>query len=299
MSRQENPHNHEQQSPRRMSRRSVVAWSGTALLAGLAGCSGTDSSGNRTTTTSSPTPPPDSVFEAISFEGPNLVVSLEPDHNVSRLNLIAPDGSTFRQTDVAEGATTVRMQILFVSGGSYEAGEYELVAVKGKSSESMSLTLRPDIRVIDVVPERSEDDQQSTGRLLVTVENTGSGPTWVYNIGFRNAPYPNAPQVLKGEGVAITGFERPENSKEQFLAPNAQQVFLKERPVIVISDSDEVSCQGSTLELRVVVQTPHGDVEQPIRAHLSGGYNVEDPVAVQHPCKHVEIELKDGDGGNA
>ena len=287
------------ESNRSISRRRLLAWSGTAPLAGVAGCSGTN---NPSTGTESPmgssAPPADSVFQDIRFAGPNLVVMLADGHDVDRLNLISPDGSIFEQTSVARGATQVEMPVVFKTGGTYVAGEYELVAVLGESSESRPIELRPDTRIVDVEPE-FDDDGNSSGRLFVTVEISGTGPTWVYNIGFQNAPYRNAPQVIEGDGVADTTFERPEDPSDEFLVPDTEQTFLKRRGVLVIDDNDEVSCSGDSIELTVVVQTPHGNIEQPIRAQLSGGYHIDDQGAIQHPCKDVQIELLNGGGENA
>lgn len=277
------------------SRRRFLAWAGTALLAGVTGCSGTATrGGGADASAGSSSPPAESVFEAVAFSGPTLVVTLAEEHDVTRLNLIAPDGSTFRQTTVAEGATQIEIQIVSKTGSSYSVGEYDLVAVTDASSESMTVELKPEIQVVDVKPEFDEDDGYSSGRLLVAVENVGTGPTWVYNIGFQNAPYRNAPQVI--DGVADTTFERPTEGDKEFLSPQTQRTFLKQRGVLVISDSDDVSCTGDTAELTVVVQTPHGDTEQPIRAQLSGGYHIDDQGAIQHPCRDVQIELvREGD----
>jgi len=289
----DNPASNGRDVERSISRRRLLAWSGTAILSGVAGCSGTNNPGSGTDSpTGTSSPPADSVFEEVEFTGPNLVVTLAEDHDVDRLNLIAPDGSTFEQTTVAEGATQVEMQIVFKTGDTYSAGEYDLVAVSGESSESMTVGLQPEIQVVDVEPEFDEDDGYSSGRLFVTVENVGTGPTWVYNIGFQNAPYRNAPQVI--DGVADTTFEQPEDSDKEFLAPETQRTFLKRRGVLVIDDNDDVSCEGDTAELTVVVQTPHGDIEQPIRVQLSGGYHVDDQGAIQHPCREVQIELLEG-----
>jgi hypothetical protein len=289
----DNPASNGRAVERSISRRRLLAWSGTALLSSVAGCSGTNNPGGGTESPNgTSSPPADSVFEEVEFTGPNLVVTLAEDHGVDRLNLIAPDGSTFEQTTVAEGATQVEMQIVFKTGDTYSAGEYDLVAVSGESSESMTVELQPEIQVVDVEPEFDEDDGYSSGRLFVTVENVGTGPTWVYNIGFQNAPYRNAPQVI--DGVADTTFEQPEDSDKEFLSPETQRTFLKRRGVLVINDNDDVSCEGDTAEVTVVVQTPHGDIEQPIRAQLSGGYHVDDQGAIQHPCREVQIELVEG-----
>ncbi|WP_248299473.1 hypothetical protein [Halorhabdus amylolytica] len=280
-----------------ISRRKLLAYTGATLFAGVAGCS--KSTNENETTTSQFTPPADSVFEDVDIEGPNLVVTLPQDHDIDRINLIDPDGNLFRQTGVAEGETRAELQIVFKTGGSYTAGEYELVAISGESSASLSVELRPEINVVAVEPELAEDDQNSTGGLIVTLENVGTGPTWIYNIGFRNTPYPNAPEVIEGDSFVDTVFERPNNPSNEFLAPGIEREFLKKRRVLVFSDTDEVSCEGDTAELAVVVQTPHGDFEQPIKATLSGGYHIRDQAAIQHSCENVDIELLDGGGDNA
>lgn len=298
MTHQNHPQLNDHRANRSLSRRTILAWSGATMLTGLAGCAGSDGPGNRTASAPASSPAVVSAVREIQFEGPNLVVLFDADHEVSRLNLIAPDGSTYRQTGVEAGATRAELQILSKTGDSYTAGQHELVAVSGESSESMPIELRPAIDVVDVQPELDDDDRNSTGRLLVTVENAGSGPTWIYNIGFRNAAYQNAPQVIDGDGVADTTFERPEDPMNEFLAPGTARVFLKRRGVLVISDDDDVTCAGGTADVTVVVQTSHGDVEQPIRARLSGGYHVDDEAAIQHPCQDVDIELLDGGGGS-
>ena len=112
-------------------------------------------------------------------------------------------------------------------------------------------------------------------------------------------PLSQCTAVIEGDGVADATFEQPEDSSEEFLVPDTEQIFLKRRGVLVIDDNDEVSCSGDSIELTVVVQTPHGDVEQPIRAQLSGGYHIDDQGAIQHPCKDVQIELLNGDDENA
>lgn len=271
-----------------LTRRAILALSGTAFT-GLAGCAGLDNPGKSTQTTTAQS---SSVIQKISFDGKNMVVRLQDNHDVTQLNLIAPDGGTFAQTQVAAGATTARLQILSFTGNSYTPGEYKLVAVKGDTQTSTKVELRPNPEIVKVTPQLSESDQQSTGKLLVTVANTGTAPTWVYNIGYKGAPYENAPQV-KGS-VVDTTFEKPETSDGEIILPGGQQVFLKRRGVLIVDDNDSVTCEGGRAELTVVVQTVHGSVKQEIIAHLSGGYNVEDSGSVQHPCKNVRIERANG-----
>jgi len=222
-----------------ISRRKLLAYTGATLFAGGAGCS--ESTNENETTTSQFTPPANSVFEEVDIEGPNLVVTLPQDHDVDRINLIDPDGNLFRQTGVAEGETRAGLQIVFKTGGSYTAGEYELVAVSSESFASLSVELRPEINIVAVEPELAEDDQNSTGGLIVTLENVGTGPTWIYNIGFRNTPYPNAPEVIEGDSFVDTIFEQPDDPSDEFLSPGIEREFLKRRRVLVFSNTDEFS----------------------------------------------------------
>jgi hypothetical protein len=234
------------------------------------------------------------VFERLTFTGPDLLVELVPDHSVSQLTLVGPDEQTYTQTRVAEGARQARLQLLSKAGRFYPAGDYRLAAEIGKTTVSETLSLRPDLRITDVVPEYDEG-QHTTGRLLVTVENIGSGPTWVYNIGVQNVPFPNAPEII--DGIADATFEQPD-SKEEFLSPDAERTFLKTREILVFKRDGGVSCDGGEVTFTVVVQTPHGDTSRSLRAGLSGGYNIDDQLAVRSPCQNVALaNASGGDDG--
>ena len=279
----------------RRSRRRFITGVGAGVLTGIAGCTSGESNSQTDPPTNATTPPSDSGIEALHFTGTDLVVKLADDHDVARLNLIGPEGATFEETRVAQGATEARLQLMSKTGTAYSAGQYELIAVTEPASESMPIELQPAVQVADVRPEVDEEEGYSTGRLVVSVTNTGTGPTWVYNIGFRNAPYRNAPAVIDGDAPVDTTFAKPAPDKE-FLPPETTRDFLKRRGVLVVDGNNGISCEGATAELTVVVQTPHGDVAQPVRAQLSGGVHVDDSGALQHPCQDVQVELlEEGD----
>ena len=265
---------------------------GAGVLTGIAGCTSGESDSQTGPPPNATTPPSDSVVEALHFTGPDLVVRLAEDHDVTRLNLITPEGATFEATRVAQGATEARLRLISKAGKTYSAGQYELIAIAEPASESIPIELQPAVQVVEVRPEVDEEGY-STGRLVVSVTNTGTGPTWVYNIGFRNAPYRNAPAVIDGNASVDTTFAKPAPD-EEFLPPETTRDFLKRRGVLVVGDNDGVSCEGASTELTVVVQTPHGDVVQPVRAQLSGGVYIDDPGALQHPCRDVRVELLEG-----
>ena len=121
-----------------VSRRQVLGGLGAISLSGLAGCARNSPSGE-----SQPTTAGESVIRGTSFEGMDLVVELRDGHDVSRLNLIAPDGTLFSGAEVATGVRTVRLPILSIEAGGaskhYTPGTHELVAAIGDETRSHSI----------------------------------------------------------------------------------------------------------------------------------------------------------------
>lgn len=282
------PHNPSQS----ITRRDLLCVGGGTAIISLAGCGGyrEEEEGNPNQTPTSEILTADPVFENITFEGKNIVIELADEHSVTRINLIDPDGTTFAEEQVAEGERSIEIQILSLSDESYQTGEYKIVATSEDSTQSITVDLSPQIRITEITPQLS-GDELSTGKLIVRVENTGSGPTWIYNIGYKGAPFEDAPQVI--ENIADTSFEQPTNTSSEIIHPNEKQKFLKRRGVLIIDDNDAVSCNGDKTEITAVVQTVHGNFSQKFEARLSGGYNIRDPGSIQHPCKEVSITLID------
>lgn len=267
----------------RLSRRAILAFGTTALAASVAGCAGFPK-GKTNTSTASPTVSPNPVVKQISFEGEQMAVHLEEGHDVSRINLIAPDGSQFTTTTVPEGATKVTLQIIETSRPdrfTYAPGTYDLVTITGDSSTSIPVDLQPNPQISAVDPAPTAD-QPSAGKLRVTVANTGSAPTWVYNIAYLGAPAPNPKKDIDN---AVLRFETPESP---IVPPGEQTAFVSSHPPLLIDERDDVTCRDGQAKITVVVQTPHGDVEQQITALLSGG--VKNRYLDGHTCQNVTIE---------
>ncbi|SEP03236.1 hypothetical protein SAMN05216388_102816 [Halorientalis persicus] len=294
---------HDSESEQCVSRRRLLAWSGTAIVGGLAGCAGNGNQGNNSdspATTSSPSE--DSVFEESRFDGPEIVVTLSQDHGVSRLNLIAPDGSLYTQADVAEGATTVRLRVMDIQPGlgdyeHYSPGTYELTAVREDSSQSRELEMRPNLQLTEA---SHYQDGANQGNLALTIENTGTAPTWPYQIVYRDAPNEAANAELNDK-KGIPQFITPEDPVENIIGPGEAIDIVGNTPPVVFTDDDstERTCDDQTVEFTAVVGTVVGSpLEQEIEVTLSGersGVGTSDT----YTCSEIAAELTDGGGTDA
>lgn len=274
-------------APDELSRRRALR-AGAAVLAGaVTGCAGTGAG---------PPTPDASVFHRPTFDGPDLVVALRADHGVARVNLIGPDGSTVAGAAVPTGATTVRLPILRIQPASgfahYEPGGHELVAVLEDRTESVELELRPDLRVTAVEPYRAGARSSAAGRLAVTVENVGTGPTWVYGITYPGAPNPTLTAEL-GDDPGVTSLVVPERDTDLIVEPGRQVAVVGEDAPLVFVDEDEPACRG-TVEFAVVVGTAVGDpLARRIRVAL-GGAVTPAGLTGEYTCAAATVAVVDG-----
>lgn len=268
----------------------MVLTAGTGLLGGaLAGCSQMSGS----------TPTARSSIIGTSFDGPDLVVSLRDGHGVSQLNLIGPDGDLFGEADVAAGVTTARLQLLRIEPGSgmkhYAPGLHTLVAIGDAAEESVPIELRPSLRIVNVEQYRDGTTPADLARLALTIENTGSGPTWIYEITYEEAPNSYANNIL-GTDSGITQISIPEEIDDLILTPGDSGVFVGNSYPVVFSTNDAPYCQGEE-EFTLIVGIGSGEpIVNDIHSTIGGealpaGFNGE------YTCTLVEVEMPDGGSG--
>ncbi|QLH81296.1 twin-arginine translocation signal domain-containing protein [Halosimplex pelagicum] len=271
------------------SRRRFLKGGLALTAAGLAGCSGDGSTGTETKT-------PESVFEETSISGATLEVTLREDHEISTVNLIDPSGSVFQSAQVAAGATTVGLGLFdYRRGWHYTPGDHTLVAVKeGEEIASMTVPLVPDLEITDVTPYTDGRPTPSNrANLLVTVENTGTGPTWIYYVGYENAPHSAAnriPTTDYARSTPLLNFEKPQSEDEVILQPGNSTILRGIRSPLLLSKDDH--CNGLEVNLTVIVPTGVGENGQrELRAVLDG-----DPVRANFrgTCSDIQIEPRDG-----
>jgi hypothetical protein len=269
---------------KRVSRRQLLKAGLVASATGLAGCSGTGTAGSRT--------PSNPVFEETSVSGSDLVVKLQKDRDVDTVNLIGPAGKLFDSVGIEAGVTAVEFGLFDLDRGwHYEPGKHSLVAVRnGEQIASWNLDLTPDLEIVDV--------QQYTGgrptpsnraNLLVSVENTGTGPTWVYYVGYENSLDRDAnhiPTNSYAKTSPMLNLEKPEQRSDVILQPDASVDLLGNHSPFLLSKEDR--CDGHPFDMEVIVLAGGGeDARKQFRATLSG-----DPVKANFraTCSEIRVE---------
>lgn len=271
----------------KLSRRGLLGGGAGVVIGALAGCAG----GSDPPGTGSPSGA--SVFQALSFDGPDLVVELVDEHAVSRVNLIGPDGSLFGSADVAAGARTVRIELLDIKPEGagmkhYTPGEHELFAVGEEESASMKVDLVPDLEIVDVRQYREGDGDQVYGRLVVEVENVGSGPTWVYDVTNRNAPN-RASNANLGSDPGVLLLEQEGLPESAIITPEESKAFEDVIYPLVFPDSEESRCDLQ-FDMTVIVGTPIIDpIEETIRV-TTGGESYTAGLTGGYTCSVVSVE---------
>jgi len=278
---------------RPVSRRALLR---SGLLCGaatVAGCLGDGSVSTPSDTAGNPPGP----FDDVSVDGGDLVVELVDNHDVSGLNLIAPDGTAFAETDVAVGARQQRIELLDIRPGlggydHYDPGVYELVAIQGDSETTVDVPLEPDLQIVDVGQYREGEKPSDYGRVVVTVENVGTGPTWVYEITYRDAPNHLVNDPLNGDpGVPV--LTKPTTASSLILDPNSQRHYVGDTTPFVVSNQSQQTCSLDT-EMTVLVGVADGsNIEYEVSVSY-GGSSTSTGLTGEYTCTNVAAELTGG-----
>lgn len=247
------------------SRRRLLA--GSVGLAGavLAGCLGGSDGGtsNNSTSAESVSIPDDSPVADVEVTATHVVVSLESDNEVSRLNLIAPDGTAFARRTVTAGATTVRIPIIETGRSGflnehYQPGVYELVLISGNDSDRIPISLEPEIRIQAIEPAYDGTESLPTGNIEITLENVGSGPTWVYQLAYDGAPNMFANSGL-GQDRRWPFLNSPTDIEEVILKSGETKAYVGEGRPLSFENIEGETCPSDVFEFRMMVGRGFGD----------------------------------------
>jgi len=270
-----------------ITRRQLLQTGLTSLSVGIAGCAGRvlDDAGEEVAR--------NSVFEETSFDGADLVVQLRENADISTVNLVGPDGQLFTSASVAAGVTRVRLRLFdMLSGRRYSPGEHTLVGVQGgEEVASATLDLRPELEIVAVEPYTGgRDVPLNRGNLVVTVENVGTGPTWVYYVGYEGAPWESANEFPSERLIRYQPevyLQLPETTAGRIISPaESQQLLGRHSPLLLPRG---IPCDGQTLEIIAIVKTGVGsDARGGIQATLSGGLF---QTRSKRTCHDLVIEL--------
>ncbi|WP_435320284.1 hypothetical protein [Haloarchaeobius sp. TZWSO28] len=268
-----------------------LTWAGL-----LVGCLGDSNSGepeaSETATTTEALP---DVVTEIGFDGMDLVVGLHPDAAVSKLNVISPDGTAFASKTVTRGATTVRIPILDADTGfnepkHYTPGLHELVVKTDESTERISVSLEPDIQLVDVRVNSDATNIEDRGKLEFTVENVGTGPTWVFDITYEDAPdsWVNVPL---SDYPGRAKFEQPTNPTELVVGPSERRSYLDDSNPLRFPGQEYSGCDLGTFDIRAIIGVADGDViEVDLKSRISGNEINRDMYA-HYGCDESTVEI--------
>ena len=282
------------------SRRRLLASGASFAGAVLAGCVGGSGDGTRNNSTSpgSVPVPDDSPVADVEVTATDVVVSLEPDNRVSRLNLIAPDGTAFARRTVTAGATTVRIPIIETSRtsfweGYYRPGVHELVVIAGEDRNQLPIPIEPAVRVRSVEPAYSDTGSTTTGHIEVTLENVGSGPTWVYNIAYEGSPHATANYSLPDDRT-WPQLDSPTDVEEIILRAGESKTYVGDIRPLRFEDFEGETCPSDPIEFRMMIGLGHYDpLSVDLRVTPSGALIHRRGRAL---CTDVNIEFESDEG---
>lgn len=237
------------------------------------------------------------MFQNIGFEGQQLVLDLAEDHSVERVNLIGPEGDNFNYSNVKAGETVVSIPLLNISPNNlqhYSAGIQTLVAVTDDSERSTEIELRPELSITGV-KQHSGEQPKSKGNVVVTVENDGTGPTWIYDVYFENAPRSQASNTGDGRGSPSLYLKNPDSKAKTILHPGDSGQFVGQYPPFIFPNKSACNSGNYSAKVAVVAGNDMAESRQ-MKAELSGGSVPADAVGHgdYYACKEGSFKLVPG-----
>lgn len=152
----------------------------------------------------SPQPASTETITDLTTTGTTLEVSLAEETAVDQITVLTPEGRTYATRDVAPGATQASVELPF----TYDSGDFAVVAAAdGTELERATVELRPDIMVRELRTGQTVADPPETlpyaeEQLVVTVENTGSGPTATTDLRIAGGvPNPTESETKRASGI--------------------------------------------------------------------------------------------------
>lgn len=272
------------------SRRTMLGILGGIVT--MSGCTSGPSADRSQNSSTTATGGDDGPIKVVRVDGMRLVVEVAADAAIETVNVIAPDGSTFRSLDVATGATRVEGEL----GVNYQPGEYRILGVRDDTEVGQErLRIEPDVTIVRArvganVPQRMPDALGTTSdeEAWVRVKNTGNGPAVIEALLFlEGVPNPTRELADVSETKDVSGIFDQEAGKgevDQIQLLGNEQRDLISSTLPFSFQGEGVSCpETSTTEAFTVITRirPQGKVSREFTAVYEPGTENGCTVSVQ------------------
>ncbi|MBX0326037.1 twin-arginine translocation signal domain-containing protein [Halomicroarcula sp. F13] len=270
------------------SRRQFLRTAAIGAVLGLAGCLSAGSETGEATPTAER-----EAIEDISFEGEHLVLTATEEFRGTELHVVDPTETVWAKTETEPTTGKARIRLLDVDGvgedNHYSPGMFRFVfEPRGEDPHTERVDLVPDISVVGV-EQFQEEIPLGFGRIAIEFQNSGTGPTWVSDITYEEAPnYAANDDLSENTYPALYGIE---DVTEAIIYPESTEIFLSRRvPLRFLTESDH-DCSPSEFSMTLIASTPNAN---PLRYRIEGSKGGK-PESVSlidaYVCSDVQVKL--------
>lgn len=307
-----------------IDRRSLLSVGAATVTTALAGCSGDGDGGSGESESSDSTDSSEnSVFEKVQGEGTDLIVQFDSGTDVSKVNLISPDGSQYSSSSVAAGESKITLGLVD-SDEVAPSGEYQLVAVGEEIEQSQTVTLEPNLSAIGgslpaLLPRADEyEDWIRNTAPVVAIENTGNMPAVLTDSAVTgDVPLPRQPpessdqprsfwDARADDDLGLAGFDHEKGSgtfkrsNSELVVPTGQTVLvqLDYYPWQITSSVEEKfrNIEGYLDTSRVEEEFRNKSVEGTVRLFDQEGTEITQKITVRYGGEVNKTAVIDDNG---
>lgn len=236
-----------------------------------------------------------SAITDITTQKNAMILSLNPDVDLTNVNYIAPDGTQITQQPVAGGQTTVKFPL--GTGGKYNfkpftPGTYKIVAEhNGETQQTKTIELTKSLNVVTIgtTTRNTSTKTAYAPNLTIEVKNTGSLPIRLTSFSVTN----NVPNPV----TASSPYSLERQQSNQTVAALKETVmqgqtahFTTTGDLLVNRGSQQFTCNGRTRPSKLVLGGTRGfQKTQPFTLTYGGEAVSANSLVDEVACSNVTI----------
>ncbi|MFC6723436.1 hypothetical protein ACFQE1_03320 [Halobium palmae] len=145
----------------------------------------------------------------------------------------------------------------------------------------------PGLSITDV--QQYDESPTGNGYLEVSIQNSGTGPTWIHQIVYGGSPNEASNEDITDDSL-IPQLAIPENPEDAILDPLDEREFVGTSPPLLFS-ADSEDCNGSTHNFELIAGVATGNTVIASISAEAAGDRISQASTGEFSCSDVRVQF--------